>query len=532
MRHPALPISDMKVWDMKLWTAMDPFERTRLLFLSATAATLLGLGFAGGYGTARLTEGTVEAPGGQSVAVRSLEELDQRRTATEKTPAQIAEAEDPAQVEKSPEDGDQIAALIDANPDVGQDPVSEDFNSARGTQEMAAAQIGSAQTNEILRNVEVSRGDTLMEIMVDAGVARNVAHNAISAMSKVYSPKKIKPGQVIRLTMLSSADGQDESLKAFEISPDVSRVVRVERGAENSFSAEEVERPLRMALQVGRGKITTSLSVDGEAAGIPWSVMVEMIRAYSFDVDFQRELRKNDRFEVLYESFFDDEGDMVKTGRLIYAKLTLSGNERQIYEFTPKSGFTDYFDPKGRSVRKTLMRTPIDGARLSSRYGMRKHPILGYSKMHRGIDFAAPRGTPIYSAGNGTVEYAGRKGAYENYVRVRHAGSYRTAYAHMKGIAKGVRKGAKVKQGQVIGYVGTTGRSTGPHLHYEVIRDSKQVNPLSVKLPAGEKLKKTDLANFEVARAKADSLFAQTLDERQILASRCAQPMEQGSADC
>lgn len=505
---------------------MDSFARTRLLFLSVAAAALLGLGFAGGYGTARLTE----TPNGDTVRLHALnEDADVPSVAAPvEDTEQLAESAVPAPSDGLEEGEDQIAALIESEQ-------STDLAKSLGEdklQKLATSAAGPEESSEILRNVEVSRGDTLMGLMVDAGVASNDAHNAISAMSKVFSPKKIKPGQVIRLNMSASPDGLEESLKAFEISPDVTRVIRVERDEENSFSAREIERPLQMSLQVGQGEINTSLSVDGEAAGIPWSVMAEMIRAYSFDVDFQRELRKEDRFEVLYESFFDEEGDMVKTGRLIYAKLTLSGNERQIYEFTPKSGFTDYFDSKGRSVRKTLMRTPIDGARLSSRYGMRKHPILGYSKMHRGIDFAAPRGTPIYSAGNGTIEYAGRKGSYGNYVRVRHAGSYRTAYAHMKSIAKGVRKGTKVKQGQVIGYVGTTGRSTGPHLHYEVIRDGKQVNPLSVKLPAGEMLKKTDLANFENTRAKADSLFAQTMDKRQVLASRCNPPMEQGSSDC
>ena len=523
---------------------MYPIERTRLIVLSAAAATLLSLGFAGGYGTARLTGAEIEAPAGQSVAVHSLDDILERGSPpdrysaeaehqvaadadSDETPGKVLEGAEPMPEQKAP-GKEQLASLASGSEEAGT------AESADQDALSAAANVGETAENptEILRNFEISRGDTLMGIMVDAGVARNVAHNAITAMSKVYSPRRIKPGQVVRLTMATSPDGFEEELKAFEISPDVTRVVRVVRGDENSFTAEEIERPLKMALQVGRGEITTSLSVDGEAAGIPWSVLAELIRAYSFDVDFQRELRKNDRFEVLYESFFDEQGDMVKTGRLIYAKLLLSGDERPIYSFTPKSGFSDYFDPKGRSVRKTLMRTPIDGARLSSRYGMRKHPILGYSKMHRGIDFAAPRGTPIYAAGNGRIEYAGRKGSYGNYVRIRHAGSYKTAYAHMKGIAKGVRKGAKVRQGQVIGYVGTTGRSTGPHLHYEVISNGKQVNPLSVKLPAGEKLKKTDLANFENARAKADSLFAQTLEERQLLASRCNPPIEQGSSDC
>ena len=177
--------------------------------------------------------------------------------------------------------------------------------------------------------------------------------------------------------------------------------------------------------------------------------------------------------------------------------MTLSGKEFSVYRFkTDDDGFTDYYDEKGRSVKKTLMRTPIDGARLTSGFGKRKHPTLGYTKMHRGVDFGARSGTPIMAAGNGTVEFAARNGGYGNYVRIRHNSEFKTAYAHMRKFGKGVRKGARVKQGQVIGYVGTTGRSTGPHLHYEVHKDGRQINPLSVKLPAGRKLGGKMLAAF------------------------------------
>ena len=200
--------------------------------------------------------------------------------------------------------------------------------------------------------------------------------------------------------------------------------------------------------------------------------------------------------------------------------MVLSGKPVRRYRYTPKSGVTDYFDEKGQSVRKTLMRTPIDGARLSSGYGMRKHPILGYSRMHKGVDFAAPRGTPIYAAGDGVVEMAGRNGGYGNYVRLRHTGSYKTAYAHMRGFAKGIRAGVRVKQGQVIGYVGTTGRSTGPHLHYEVMVDNKQTNPRSIKLPSGETLKGADLKAYEVARQDIDRRREAALTRTQIASNR------------
>jgi len=256
------------------------------------------------------------------------------------------------------------------------------------------------------------------------------------------------------------------------------------------------------------GVIKSSLFEAGAAAGIPPAVLVELIRAYSYDVDFQREIRQGDSFEVLYEQVKDDNGEVVHPGKIVYAELVLGDKATRIFRFTPKSGFTDFFHETGQSVRRALLRTPIDGARISSRFGKRRHPVLGYTKMHKGLDFAAARGTPIYAAGNATVEMAGRNGSFGNYIRLRHTGVYKTAYAHLKSIARGVRVGARVKQGQVIGYVGTTGRSTGPHLHYEVHVNGRQVNPLSVKLPAGEKLKGKELENFRLARSKVERTYA------------------------
>ena len=208
---------------------------------------------------------------------------------------------------------------------------------------------------------------------------------------------------------------------------------------------------------------------------------------------------------------------------MLYATLILGGKRIELHRFTPESGRTDYFGPDGQSVRKTLMRTPIDGARISSGFGRRKHPVLGYTKMHRGTDFAASRGTPVYAAGDGVIERSSRNGAYGNYIRIRHNGTYKTAYAHLNGYAKGIRSGARVKQGQVIGYVGTTGRSTGPHLHYEVHVNGKQVNPRKIKMPSGEKLKGKDLEAFAAARHELQQLYQETLNGAVIAGSHCAE---------
>ncbi|MBT7941992.1 MAG: peptidoglycan DD-metalloendopeptidase family protein, partial [Alphaproteobacteria bacterium] len=288
------------------------------------------------------------------------------------------------------------------------------------------------------------------------------------------------------------------------------------KNANNRFTASKVEKTLNRVLVRTEGTIRSSLYLSGRKAGIPDRVLVELIRAYSWDVDFQRDIRAGDGFQVMFEKIYDDHGNHVHSGDIRYAALTLSGKRHAIYRHVTKDGTDDYFDEKGRSARKALMRTPIDGARLSSGFGKRRHPILGYKKMHRGIDFAAARGTPIYAAGNGFVVKSGRNGAYGNYVKIRHNNRYFTAYAHMRRIHKSARQGKRVKQGQIIGYVGTTGRSTGPHLHYEILVGGKRTNPMRVKMPSGRKLKGKQLKTFLAARTRTDEVFATLPPERKV----------------
>ena len=371
----------------------------------------------------------------------------------------------------------------------------------------------------LTRTIRVGRGDTLMGLLIKAGISRKEAHQAIAALSEVYRPRDLKPGQAIRLSLRSNdpmadrakSDGTKSTdhtaLIGISLDPNVEETLRVVRDdTGGGFVAGVFERPLTRSLVGNSGVIESSLFTAGQKAGVPTPVMIELIRAFSYDVDFQREVRKADDFELLYESHHDEGGNLAKTGAVIYAGLTLSGRILELYRFTPKSGRTDYFDPQGQSVRKALLRTPVDGARVSSRFGMRKHPILGYSKMHRGVDFAAPRGTPIFAAGDGTIMEVGRKGSYGKYIRMRHTSNFQTAYAHLHRYAKGLKKGQRVKQGDVIGYVGSTGRSTGPHLHYEVLKNGRQVNPTELKLPKGEKLRGKDLEAFVVERARIDAL--------------------------
>ncbi len=384
------------------------------------------------------------------------------------------------------------------------------------------------------RKVVIRSGDTLMKLLIDAGIERPEAANAIEAMRQVFRPRDLRPGQAMRLAFAPEQDmsgrGGEPPLRLVSLtlqsSPEQDiRVVRAE--GDGGFVAEAIERPLTLEVTGGAGIIESSLFTAGLRSGVPAPVMIEVIRAFSFDVDFQREVRKADDFELLFESHFDEDGALAKLGSVLYAALTLSGRRLELYRFTPESGVTDYFDSKGRSVRKALLRTPIDGARLSSGYGPRKHPILGYNTMHRGLDFAAPRGTPIYAAGDGIVERVGRYGAYGKYLRIRHNGTYKTAYAHLSRFAKGLKKGSRVKQGQIVGYVGSTGRSTGPHLHYEVLAKGRQINPKKIKLPSGEQLKGADLEAFEAFRDRIEGLRRERPTQPQLVKATCeAEPLE------
>ena len=252
-----------------------------------------------------------------------------------------------------------------------------------------------------------------------------------------------------------------------------------------------------------KNEIKNNLYSSAVKVNIEPNIIVEFARIFGFEVDFQRDIRKGDWFEIYYEKFEDDNGKVRDTGKILYASMFVNGEEINLYNFKYK-GEEEYFDIKGKSITKSLMKTPINGARLSSSFGMRKHPILGYNKMHRGTDFAAPSGTPIMASGSGTVTRARWCGGGGNCVKIKHNSTYETIYAHMKNFAKGIKEGRKVKQGQIIGYVGSTGMSTGPHLHYEVLINGKKVNSQKLKLPSGKILKGEERKIFELERIKTD----------------------------
>ena len=275
------------------------------------------------------------------------------------------------------------------------------------------------------------------------------------------------------------------------------------RKVQNNFTVKENILQLYKKEVVVKKVITNNLYSSAVSSGIEPNIIVEFARVFGFEVDFQRDIRKGDWFEILYEKFEDDNNKVRDTGKIIYASMYVNGEEINLYNFKYKKE-EDYYDIKGKSITKSLMKTPINGARLSSSFGMRKHPILGFNRMHRGTDFAAPSGTPIMASGSGTVTRARWCGGGGNCVKIKHNSTYETIYAHMKAFAKGIKEGRKVKQGQIIGYVGSTGLSTGPHLHYEVVVNGKKVNSQKLKLPSGKTLKGDERKQFELERIKID----------------------------
>ena len=275
------------------------------------------------------------------------------------------------------------------------------------------------------------------------------------------------------------------------------------RKSQDYFTVKENILKLYKKEIVVKNSITNNLYSSAMTVNIEPNIIVEFARIFGFEVDFQRDIRKGDWFEIYYEKFIDDNNRVRDTGKIIYASMYVNGEEINLYNFDYKND-EEYYDIKGKSITKSLMKTPINGARLSSSFGMRKHPILGYNKMHRGTDFAAPSGTPIMASGSGTVTRARWCGGGGNCVKIKHNSTYETIYAHMKSFAKGIKEGKKVKQGQIIGYVGSTGLSTGPHLHYEVIVNGKKVNSQKLKLPSGKVLKGEARKEFELKRIKID----------------------------
>ena len=355
------------------------------------------------------------------------------------------------------------------------------------------------------KNYIIKSNDTVEKILKNFKV-RNSDIKKISVKLKQKKLDNIYSGR--KLSLITKKLEDDLNTVVNFVYP-VSNTTKIEvRQYKNDFIIKENILQLYKKEVVVKNEIKNNLYSSAIASGVEPNIIVEFARIFGFEVDFQRDIRAGDWFEILYEKFEDDNNKVRDTGKIIYASMYVNGEEINLYNFKYKNE-EDYYDIKGKSITKSLMKTPINGARLSSSFGMRKHPILGYNKMHRGTDFAAPSGTPIMASGSGTVTRARWCGGGGNCVKIKHNSTYETIYAHMKAFAKGIKEGRKVKQGQIIGYVGSTGLSTGPHLHYEVIVNGKKVNSQKLKLPSGKILKGEERKEFELDRIKIDLKLAE-----------------------
>ena len=355
---------------------------------------------------------------------------------------------------------------------------------------------------------KISSGETFDKILNKYSISSEEILEIKKSLNSDYNLNNLKTNLDIKFTI-----DQSNSKKIIFFLFPISRTEKIQLTKNldtDLFEKKTIITNLNTKIVFKEGKITQSLYKTAVDLNVQPNIIIEFARIYGFQVDFQRDIRKNDNFQIMYEVFEDDNGKVFETGNIIFANLKLSGINNSLYYFD-KKGSEGHYDENGKSVEKALMKTPINGARLSSAFGMRKHPIDGFNKMHRGTDFAAPMGTPIMASGSGVITRARWCGGGGNCVKIKHNSTYTTIYAHMKNFARGIKEGARVKQGQIIGYVGSTGKSTGPHLHYEVVVNGKKVNSQKLKLPSGKILKNKERKIFEVAKIKLDVLKSELI---------------------
>jgi murein DD-endopeptidase MepM/ murein hydrolase activator NlpD len=408
------------------------------------------------------------------------------------------------------------------------------------------------------RTVTLDSGDTLAGVLEDVGISDADANAAIVALREKVDPRALKAGLSFDITysvaatidatgvpvksappkpkttvvmvnhkpvtvpVEADAETPENSqaisrLLSLHFSPSIEQDVTVARSPEGVFTVQTAQKTLEVHRHRAGATIDSSLYLSAMQAGIPADVVVDMIRMFSYKVDFQRDLHPGDSFEVYYDYYYTPEGQPAKYGAISYARMRLSGNDIALYRYqTDPDDPADYFDAKGQSARGMLMKTPVDGARISSGFGSRFHPILGYTRMHKGVDFAVPIGTPVMAAGAGTVQIEGRLGGYGNFLKVNHGNNYATGYGHLSRFAPGLHIGSRVRQGQIVAYSGMTGMATGPHLHYEIFQNGTQVNPLKVRMADGRMLSGSQLRAFLEQRLKTDAVVANTPLEAKV----------------
>ena len=371
--------------------------------------------------------------------------------------------------------------------------------------------------NQIFENLEprykiidhkISKGETFDKILSNYYISSDEIIKIKKNLNSNYNLNNLKTNLEIKFTIDQS---NNKKITSFLFPLSRTEKIQLTRDVDTDlFNKKKIITNLNRKIIFKEGKITQSLYKTAIDLNVQPNIIIEFARIYGFQIDFQRDIRKNDNFQIMYEVFEDDNGKIFEVGNIVFANLKIRGTNNSLYYFD-KKGSEGHYDKNGKSVEKALMKTPINGARLSSAFGMRKHPIDGYNKMHRGTDFAALMGTPIMASGSGVITRARWCGGGGNCIKIKHNSTYETVYAHMKNFARGIKEGIRVKQGQIIGYVGSTGKSTGPHLHYEVIQNGKKINSQKLKLPSGKILKNKDRKIFEVKKIKIDVLKSELI---------------------
>ena len=354
---------------------------------------------------------------------------------------------------------------------------------------------------------KIKSGETFDKILENYSINKKEINKIKNSLKKKTNINKLNTKQLIQFSL----DKTNNKIVEFSYQITSTQKILLKRNIKNdNFEEKIITIKLNKEIEYKENLILQSLYKAATDENIPANIIIDFARIYGFQIDFQRDIRKQDKFQIMYEIYFNEKNEIVETGEILFANLKLSGKDNSLYYFDTE-GSEGHYDKNGKSVKKALMKTPINGARLSSPFGMRKHPIDGFNKMHRGTDFAAPMGTPIMASGDGVVKKAGWCGGGGNCVKIRHNSTYQTVYAHMSKFARGIKSGVRVKQGQTIGYVGSTGKSTGPHLHYEVIVNGKKVNSQKLKLPSGKILKGKERKLFETKKIKLDVLKSEKI---------------------
>ena len=371
-------------------------------------------------------------------------------------------------------------------------------------------QIKSPFTNI---DYKIKKGDSIQKILREYKIQNNEIQTVINQYKKYGNPNRLLVGNKIDITIEKTLPEDKSLLLKFSVPITKSTTIEITKDSENQIISKKIITKLYKKKILSENIIRKNLYSSAIEANINPDTIIEFARIFGFEIDFQRDIRKNDYFKIVYEKYFDENGEFIKSGSILYAHMIVNGREISLYKFGDDKEY-GYFDLNGKSVEKALMKTPINGARLSSPFGVRKHPILGFNKLHTGTDFAAPEGTPIMASGSGTITRAKWCGGGGNCIKIKHNSTYTTIYAHMKSFAKGIKVGKKIRQGQIIGYVGSTGMSTGPHLHYEVLVNGKKVNSQKLKLPSGKILKDNERTQFEIHRIKTDVLIAELIEKK------------------